>query len=988
MSRNKTIILIDGHSLAYRSYFALERTGMRNSNNEPTWAVFGFFKAFFDLISRIKPDAMAISFDVSKHTFRNDKYSEYKANRPPMPDDMREQVKTIRKGIETLNIPIYEQEGYEADDVIGTLCKKISSEGNKVIILTGDQDSFQLLDDDNVRVLLPSKGELIEYNRDRVFEKLGVYPEQIPDYKGLCGDPSDNIPGVKGIGKKGAADLLNQFKSLEDIYINLDKVSKKRIKSLLEEYKDMAIMSKDLARIRRDIELNYDFKCCNLEIPNLDEFIEFLKYMEFRTFLNQLPKLFKDFENFGDFNFSITGTNVTVTKNGTEEEFNDIDKTIKQDNDSVSIATAVEEKFTVDEITGQAKLAFVTPIYSVNPIDKNMVLSSILEVENLVKTLKTRPVFSIDLETNSLNVLEAKIVGIAIAWQEDISVSVKNNKLKVIKDSFNCHAAYIPVGHTGDDNIEIDSVLSLLKPVLEDSSIPKILQNAKYDIHVLLNYNVKLNNVIFDTMLASYIDDPSEKHGLKDMAFKKFKIQMTEYEDLCGTGKNQITMDKLEVEKVSGYANMDAAVTFQLAHYFANKFDEEQSKLLYEMELPLINVLVDMERAGIALDIEYLNEMRSELTKLLSNLEDKIYKEANYHQQFNINSPKQLGEILFEHMGIPAKGKTKTKSGYSTSAKVLESLAKKYRIAELILEYRHLSKLKSTYVDALPKLINNKTNRVHTTFNQTVTTTGRLSSSDPNLQNIPIRTEIGNRIRKAFVPGDREKSFLMAADYSQIELRFLADISQEPNLIEAFKQNKDIHADTACKVFGISHDKVTKEMRRQAKAVNFGLVYGQTAYGLSETIGITPKEAKEFIDKYFKTYPKVKEYMETRIVKSHQTGYVITKFGRKRFLMNDLSSKNKTIREFAERAAINSPLQGSAADLIKMAMISLWNQLNSGNYKTKLLLQVHDELVLEVPENEIEEMTVLVKNCMENASILSIPLVADVCIGNNWMEAK
>ncbi|MGD9581095.1 MAG: DNA polymerase I, partial [Vampirovibrionia bacterium] len=556
-------------------------------------------------------------------------------------------------------------------------------------------------------------------------------------------------------------------------------------------------------------------------------------------------------------------------------------------------------------------------------------------------------------------------------------------------EDFICNSAYIPLGHIFENKqIPLKEALDTIKPLLENTTTSKVLHNAKYDIHVLKNYDINLDNVSMDTMLASYIDDPSNKHGLKHLAMQKFQYIMTEYEELAGKGKNQITLDKVEVDKVAEYACLDSGMTLKLANYYAAKLNEKDQELLYNMEIPLMHVLTYMERNGIGLDTDYLKELSIKLSESLEKLEGQIYEIANYPSKFNLNSPKQLGDVLFEHMGLPAKGKTKTKSGYSTSAKVLETLAKDYEIAQLILEYRHLAKLKSTYIDSLPKLINLNDKRIHTSFNQAITTTGRLSSSDPNLQNIPIRTELGNSIRKAFIPDKTKDNCLLAADYSQIELRFLADLSKEANLIEAFNNNVDVHSSTACKVFGVTLENVTKDMRRKAKAVNFGIIYGQTAYGLSEALDITPGEAKAFIQKYFETYPGVKEYMDKSVLEAHKKGYVVTKFGRKRFFANELGSSNRMIKEFAERAAINSPLQGSAADLIKIAMINLYKKLNELKLNSKMLLQVHDELVLEVPKNELDQVKELVKDCMENACQLSVPLLVDICVGDNWMEAK
>jgi DNA polymerase I len=652
-----------------------------------------------------------------------------------------------------------------------------------------------------------------------------------------------------------------------------------------------------------------------------------------------------------------------------------------------STAQVLQDVFVTDQ-SGQGKLDLGLDLPGSSPVQESLIVQDAKTLDKLIAKLKKATYFSVDLETSSLKVLEAKIIGIAIAWQDQESMKLEDNRFKVSKEKFLATASYIPVGHDEGEQLNIDDVLAKLKPLLEDESKPKILHNAKYDFHVFCNYGIELKNIAMDTMLASYVQDSTRRHGLKDLAMSVFGIIMDDYTDLVGKGKNQLALNTVSIEKVQKYATLDAAVTLKLAQHFAGSLDQDEQNVLYEIEMPLIKVLADMERAGVGIDKEYLKKLSKELDKMIAEAEEKVYKAANYPERFNINSTKQLCHVLFDHLGLPVGQKTKTKTGYSTSASVMEKLAKNHEIARYILDYRHLTKLKSTYVDALPKMCYKETTRIHTTFNQTGTTTGRLSSSDPNLQNIPIRTEIGNSIRKAFVPANRKEDVLLAADYSQIELRFLADISQEPNLVKAFKENKDVHTDTATKIFGIPPSQVDKNFRRIAKAVNFGIIYGQTPYGLSEAVGITPKEAKTFIEKYFETYPLVKKYMDDCISYAHKHGYTATKFGRKRYFENELHSRMKQIREFAERAAINSPLQGSASDLIKLAMVDLHHKLRIKNLKSIIILQVHDELVLEVPEKELDIIRELVKDSMENVYKISVPLVVDINIGTNWMEAK
>ncbi|OGI00139.1 MAG: DNA polymerase I [Candidatus Melainabacteria bacterium GWA2_34_9] len=965
---SKTLILIDGHALAYRCFFALERTRMQTTDNTPTWAVYGFLKSLFDLLKNVQPDAIAVSFDKGRDTFRLKEYPLYKANRQSMPDSLGIQLGLIIEGIKTLDIPIYQIAGFEADDVIGTITKKASELGHKTLILTGDQDSFQLISsEDSVSVLIPSKGELIEFDRNKVHEKLGVWPEQIADYKGLSGDSSDNIPGVKGVGEKTAVKLLEQFGSVEGVYEHIEEIQSKSVKQKLETDKEMAFKSKYLATICREVPIEFDFEHTHVTLPDVEKLSAFLRKMQFHSLLRQLPEILSHF------NEGKPVENIEIKTEQPEEPH-------KKEPALVS-APAPQ---------GQMQLNLgLTQFLKEESKKTFQVDTEIIDTEEKFKkflqTLEKTAVFSFDTETTSLDVFSAKLVGMSFGCNPQITV--KDNKIFVDKSlSGKTNNVYIPVGHNEGKQLNLDYVIEKLKPIFESPEKYKIIQNAKYEINVLKNYNIDLDGIVMDTMIASYVKNPTFKHGLKQQAFGHLGYEMTEIEELIGKGKTAITMDQVSIEKVADYACGDAKSTLELGGYYAEHFEPDQEKLFYEIEEPLVPALAEIERNGISIDTEYLKTLTDELQKNICQLEEKIFEHAG--EKFNINSPKQVGEILFEKLKLPVKGVAKTQTGYSTNAKILESLAHTHPIVDLLLEQRHYAKLKSTYVDALPLLINSKTGRIHTSFNQTITTTGRLSSSNPNLQNIPIRSEIGNRIRAAFVPQEKENYVIFSADYSQIELRLLAHVTEDEILVSAFRNNEDIHAETASKVFGVPLKEVTKEMRRKAKAVNFGIIYGQTSYGLSESLGIKPSEAKDIITKYFETYPKIKQYMDETIQQAHSLGYVETLYGRKRWLRDDLHSRIKTIREFAERAAINAPLQGTAADLIKIAMIKLYEKLKNSNYKSKIILQVHDELVLEVHKDELNKITSLVKECMELGQPLRVPLVIDITYGPTWMEAK
>ena len=888
---SKTLILIDGHALAYRQFFALERTGMKNSENQPTWAVYGFFKAIFDLLTKIHPDYIAVAFDVGRRTFRTEKFEEYKANREAMPDTMRSQLGIICEGLKAFDIPIITKEGFEADDVIGTISKNASDKGHNTLILTGDQDSFQLIDKDGtVKVLIPSKGELIEYDWNKVYEKLGVYPDQVIDYKGLRGDTSDNIPGIRGIGEKTAQKLLNRYKHLEDVLADCDNIPEKAVQKKICEQKDIAILSKDLATIVRNVELDFDIDTATVTLPKIEDVSAFLRKMQFYTFIKNIDKILTSFN-----------PNAEVEAN---ENLNLFNQAPKQDNVQQSLfAQAIKE--TVEEANIEFKI-----------VNAN-------NIEKILAQLENSDRISMKFYSN-----EGEIVSATISNGENFFF--------------------------GANEVE------KLKPIIENPNIKKIGFDAKSDYHLLLHNGYTLKGLEYDVLLASYVKDPNRKHALEAQALDFL---------------NHIIMSN---ESEMGKCD-EAYTIFRLYEYWQKNLDEREQKIVNEIEIPLTLVLAKMEHTGVAIDCEYLKELSSYMTEKLAELEDLIYQLAG--EPFNINSPKQVAEVLFDKLEL----KTKKKKSRSTSAEVLEELAQEYEICEYILQHRKFAKLKSTYTDALPTLISKKDGRIHTTYNQALTVTGRLSSSNPNLQNIPIRSEEGNKIRSAFCAMDKENSLILSADYSQIELRLLAHVSGDEHLIHAFTSGEDVHAMTAAKVFGVELKDVTKEMRRRAKAVNFGIVYGQSKYGLAKSLGITNAEAQEFIDKYFETYPKVKEYMNNEVEFVTQNGYVETAFGRKRYLASELQSSNYQIREFAQRAAINQPLQGTAADLIKIAMIRVDKAIDQ--MKTKMIMQVHDELVFEVPKDELEQLKSIILDCMAlKDQNLKVPLDVDINYGSSWKE--
>ena len=924
MSSQKTLILIDGHALAFREYFALERTGMKTSEGIPSWAVYGFFKAIFDLLKneKIKPDSIAVAFDVGRQTFRTEQYVEYKANRESMPDALRTQLSLIVEGLQAFDIPIYTKEGFEADDVIGTIVTKAAKFGHKTYILTGDQDSFQLVDRDGlIKVLIPSKGVLTTYDWSKVHEKLGVWPNQVIDYKGLRGDTSDNIPGVKGIGEKTAQKLLTRYSSLEDILADVDNIPENSVRNKLKEGVDSAKLSKYLATIVRDVDIEFDFDDTKVAMPEITNVISYFKKMQFYSFVKNIDSILCLFDK------------------------NCEDKTVKDS----KIVKFKEDKLSTVQDEMQLGL-FTTAVKNV--VEEKTYEKIIVETkEDLLKLkelLNKKGEISFYFLSDYVNASDIKTYGISI-YADDKSYYIENNA----------------------DNFEI------LKDIFENEKIKKYTYNAKNDINICKSLNIELKGVDFDIYLASYIKNPSRIHDLSAQAFDYInhisaKLQVDK--------KNKIS--DIALQQVADYANDNAFTIFNLAEFWKNELTSSEQKLHDEIELPLSKVLAQMEYDGVAIDIDYMSELSEYMTAKMNEYEEKIF--AISGEKFNINSPKQVGDILYNKMNIQLK-KKRGKASLSTSVEVLESLAEEHEICRYLIDYRKYAKLKSTYTDALPLMVSLKDCRIHTTYNQANTATGRLSSSNPNLQNIPIRTEEGNKLRKAFVP-EREGNYILSSDYSQVELRLLAHISGDENLIAAFNSGMDVHSLTASKVFDVPVEDVTKDMRYKAKAVNFGIIYGQTKYGLAKALKISAKEAEVFINKYFETYPRVKTYMVNIVHQAYMNGYVETIFGRRRYLSAELSSTNKMVKEFAERAAINHPMQGTAADLIKMAMINVDKKIKENKLKSKMVMQVHDELVFEVEKNELELVKEIVTGEMQNVVDLKVPLPVDVNWGESWKE--
>lgn len=956
MGESKTLILIDGHALAFRQYYALERTNMKTKDGTPTWAVYGFFKAIFDLLKNenLHPDAIGVAFDVSHHTFRTEQYVEYKANREAMPDPMRVQMGLIYEGLKAFNIPIYTKEGFEADDVIGTISRRACELGHKVYILTGDQDSFQLIRQDGcIKVIIPSKGLLTEYDWNKVYDKLGVFPNQVIDYKALRGDTSDNIPGIKGIGEKTAVKLLSEFQTVDNVLASADKITQKSLKEKIENGVEIAKLSKFLATIVQDVDISFDFNSTKIELPDIAKVTEFLRTMQFYSFLKNIEYILKLFAK-----------DIEIPKIETQ--------TIKNDTPKVEIS---------QNTNGQLGLFAQAVQAEVNKTDieyNSKIITDSQDLCELIEILSDKKVISFKLLADFQNAVNFKIYGIALGFRDDISYD--KNKLVALSDSMPAQTFYIPILHNLSKQLDLKFVLAKLKPILENNDIKKLTHDVKIEECMLNFFDIDFSGVVFDTMLASYIKDSN--------ANSDFDIQCMEQINhilptiVSNTKKSSLADN--DVDTMKNYSGDVMASLFELTLYWVKLLEDKEYEILTDIEIPLAYVLAQMESNGVSIDKKYLDELTNEFNTKTSAIASRIFELAG--EEFNINSPKQVGNILFDKMQLKSK-KKRGKAKNSTSAEVLTALADEYEIAKLILDYRKYAKLKSTYTEALPALVSPIDGRIHTSYNQTVTTTGRLSSSNPNLQNIPIRTEEGNKIRQAFVPSDRANYLIMSADYSQIELRLLAHVSEDEHLIEAFNSGIDVHTLTASKVFEVPIEEVTKEMRYRAKAVNFGIVYGQSKYGLAKALKITPAEAENFINKYFETYPKINEYMSKMVELVEKQGYVETIFGRRRYLDNEINSPNAMIREFAKRAAINHPMQGSASDLIKLAMIDFSKRLKDNNLKSKLIIQVHDELVIETAKDELEQVKSLVLESMELEQPLRVPLLIDVNVGESWKES-
>jgi len=882
------LLLIDGSSYIFRAFFAIGH--LSNSKGLPTNATYGFTQMVLKVLKEQPSDYLVVAFDSRAPTFRSEIYKEYKANRPAMPESLVPQLPYIKKVIEGYRIATLEMDGYEADDLIGTVAKGVQSETD-VVIITGDKDILQLVSD-RIEVYDPMKEK--RFGVKEVIERFGVRPDQMVEVMGLAGDSIDNIPGVPGIGEKTAIELIKTFGSIENLLAHLDQIRKQRLKENLETHGELARLSRKLATIRIDVPLTYRLRDFILSSPDLKALREIFKELEFNKLLKELP----------------------------------------------------EEK----GLDGKEYHLIA---------DRNEFLA-------LLEDLRKAKLFAIDLETTSPYPMWADLVGISLSYKSD-------------------QAFYIPVGHClreAEEQLPLPWVLEQLRPLLEESDVKKVGQNIKYEWIVLKRYDTHLQGVHCDTMIASYILNPTKhNHNLGEIAREYLDRNVTDYKEVVGTGGKEVTFDKVELERARDYSCEDADVTFQLSHLLLPKLEVEGLKDLYDqVEMPLLTVLAKMEMNGVKIDVDLLKEYSKELEIQLQQKMERIYSLAG--EVFNINSSQQLGKILFDKLKLPAVKKTKT--GYSTDVDVLTKLSLQHDLPLEILGYRNLSKLKSTYIDALPKLVHPKTGRVHTSYNQTVTATGRLSSSNPNLQNIPVRTEEENRIRQAFIP---ESGWVIAsADYSQIELRILAHLSQDETLMEAFHKDEDIHSRTASEIFNVPMEKVTRSMRREAKVINFGIIYGMSAYGLSQQLGTEPKIAQAYIDEYFKKYAGVQIYIEKSLEETREKGYVATLFHRRRYLP-DVHSPGTSIRQAAERMAINTPLQGTAADIIKVAMIRIQNRIEELGLSTQMIMQVHDELVFEIPEEEIPKALPMIQEEMETVTNLSVPLKVSIHSGKNWAEA-
>ncbi len=925
MENSKNLFLLDAYALIYRGYYAFIKNPRINSKGTDTSAILGFMNSLFEIIRTQNPDYLAVAFDKGGSLTRTEMFEEYKSNRDKTPEPILVAIPYIKKILGGMKIPILEKEGFEADDIIGTVAKDAEENNFKVYMVTPDKDFAQLVSN-NIFLCKPARmGNSMEiWGVDEVKDKFEVQsPDQVIDYLGMMGDSVDNIPGLPGVGDKTAKKFIKQYGSLENLLQNAHEVTGKLGEKILEN-KELGVLSKKLAKIILDVPIDYNLDEFKLSDPDKDIVLKVFDELEFRRIKETFFKIF--------------GTNSSkLEEKGAEVVQGDL----------------FSETYNLD--SNKENLDDSKSIYQI--------IESFEELKLLVEKMMEQEIVAFDTETEGLNALETNIVGISFSWRKGIGyyLPIKNNK-SVYEKSF-----------------------EILKPFFESTKIIKVGHNIKFDIQVLLKYNVKVSSPIYDTMVAHYLINPDMRHNLDTLSESYLNYSPISIESLIGKkGKNQISMRDVSIDKIKNYAGEDADITLQLKGIFDKEIEiNNLSKIFYDIEIPMINVLSEMEAEGIKIDTSYLKKLDKEFENDLEKLKKEIFNKCG--EEFNLNSPKQLGEILFDKLKLVSKPK-KTKTGqYSTSEEVLSSLANDHRIIENILEWRSLDKLQNTYVKSLPNEVSNLTNRVHSSFNQTVTTTGRLSSNNPNLQNIPIRTDNGQKIRKAFIPRN-DDYIIMAADYSQIELRVIASISNEENMIDAFVNNQDIHTMTASKIYNVDPENVSREQRGNAKTVNFGIIYGVSAFGLSQQTDLNRSESKQMIDNYFLNYPGLKKYMSDQIDFARNNGYVETIMGRRRYLQN-INSQNNMLRSGAERNAINAPIQGSAADIIKIAMININSEFKKQSFKSKMLLQVHDELVFDVHNSEKDRIQDIVKTTMESAVKLKVPLKIDLEFGKNWLEA-
>ena len=938
----KRLYLLDAYALIFRGYFAFIKNPRITSTGLDTSAIMGFMNALMDVIKREKPDHLAVAFDKGGSDVRNEMYKEYKSHRQETPEAIRIAIPYIQQLLKAMHIPIIEIAGVEADDLIGTIAKQAEKENYKVFMVTPDKDFAQLVSE-NIFMYKPARmGNGIEiWGVPEVLERFGIErPEQVIDFLGMMGDTADNIPGLPGVGEVTAKKLLKEFGSMENLLANTDKL-KGSMKEKIEANKEQGILSKKLATIMLDCPVVFDEKDYELSKPDIQKTDELFLELEFRQMKTQFDKLYNP-EAISESEIS-KPTKKAPTKKTNDEQF-DLFGFSDENNDDVK------------SNSHYATLETIPHFYQIIQGD--------LPVKLLIKNLMNQNSVCFDTETTGIDALNAELVGISFSYEIGkafyIPFPENQNEARILADKF--------------------------KPFFESETIEKIGQNIKYDLKILSHYDIQIKGKLFDTMIAHYLINPDMRHNMDILSETYLKYSPKSIETLIGKkGKNQKSMRDVDLEEIKEYAAEDADITFQLKQNFSPILEKAETKKLFDdIEIPLIPVLAAMEMEGINLDVDFLKVMSVDMQKEIDTFEQKIYETAG--EKFNLASPKQLGEILFDKMKIGGAKQKKTKTGqYATGEEVLSYLANENEIVKDIMEWRQMVKLKSTYIDALPTQVDKKTGRVHTDYMQTVAATGRLSSNNPNLQNIPIRSVRGQQIRKAFIARD-ENYTLLSADYSQIELRIIASLSGEENMILAFKNNEDIHKSTAAKVFNVPLEEVTKEQRSNAKTVNFGIIYGVSAFGLSNQTSLSRKESADLIDAYYKTYPKLKSYMQDQVDFARENGYVQTVLGRRRYL-KDINSANMMVKSGAERNAVNAPIQGSAADIIKIAMINIYKKLSSENWKSKMLLQVHDELVFDVHNSELEKIQPMIKYEMENAFKMDVPLDVELGMGKNWLEA-